>query len=147
MNLIERISSCKKISLDTSVFIYHFEENPRYLKLTQQILNFIASQKINAFCSELIILEILVQPYKKEGNDLIDRYEILLSNFPHLTILPVDRSVLRKAAELRARYHIKSPDAIHLASAINSESEIFIGNDRNLSKVDDVDVIFLDEYL
>ncbi len=147
MSIINHIGHNKKIAIDTSIFIYHFEENPNYVSLTQQILDFIVSHKVSAICSELVLLEILVHPYKNKRNDLVDHYEILLNNFPHLTLQPINRSILRTAAQFRVKYQIKTPDAIHLATAIFNNAEFFIGNDKNLSKVSEIAVINLDQFL
>lgn len=146
MNITDCICHNEKVAMDTAVFIYHFEENPVYIELTQQILDLIVSHKVNAVCSELVLLEILVHPYKNKRNDLVDHYEILLNNFPHLTLQPINRSILRTAAQLRVKYQIKTPDAIHLATAILHNAEVFIGNDKNLSKVSEIKVVNLEQF-
>lgn len=147
MNIGHYLASHKKIALDTSIFIYHFKNNPVYAGLTNEILEAIVSKKINAVCSELIFLELMVLPYKNEREDLVDNYEILLTNFPHLSICPVNRPVLRSAAQLRAQYQIKTPDAIHLATAIYYGSQVFIGNDKSLSKVKEIKIVNLDQFI
>lgn len=147
VNIDHYLTSYKKIALDTSIFIYHFENNPVYVGLTNEILEAIVSRKINAICSELIFLELMVLPYKNEREDLIDNYEILLTNFPHLSICPVIRPILRGAAKLRAKYQVKTPDAIHLATAIYHGSQVFIGNDKDLSKIKEIKILNLDQFI
>jgi predicted nucleic acid-binding protein len=46
-------------------------------------------------------------------------------------------------ARLRARYGLKTPDAIILATAIHSRATGFIGNDLRLSRVTEIDTMVL----
>jgi len=78
-----------------------------------------------------------------EREDLADQYELLLDNFPHLKAHPIKRTVLRTAAQLRGRYRIKTPDAIHLATALESGATVFICNDRGLKAVQEIEFIVL----
>jgi predicted nucleic acid-binding protein len=50
-----------------------------------------------------------------------------------------------RAAELRARYRIKLPDAIQLAAAISEGWEAFLTNDRRLAQVVEIRVLVLDD--
>ena len=40
-------------------------------------------------------------------------------------------------------YNLKTPDAIHLATALDFNAEQFITNDKTLQKVTDINVIVL----
>jgi predicted nucleic acid-binding protein len=49
------------------------------------------------------------------------------------------------AAKLRAEYNLKTPDAIHAASALSSGASCIICNDQIFSRVKDIDCVVLDE--
>jgi predicted nucleic acid-binding protein len=53
-------------------------------------------------------------------------------------ILPLSRDVLEKATELRAMYHFKTPDAIHLATAIINQCDVFLTNDKKLRRCQEI---------
>ena len=61
--------------------------------------------------------------------------------------MPVDLAVADRAMTLRARYHIRVPDALQIATALQSSATAFVTNDLRLKKVEDLDVIVLREYL
>ena len=46
-------------------------------------------------------------------------------------------------ARLRATYRLKTPDSILIATALNSEATGFIGNDADLKRVTELDVLVL----
>ena len=53
----------------------------------------------------------------------------------------VDRIV-----DLRTKYGVKTPDAIHLATAIEHKADVFVTNDRQLKKVKEIVMLYLGDY-
>lgn len=70
-----------------------------------------------------------------------------ISTFPNLTVRYVDNDVCSTAAELRAKYGFKTPDAIFVATAIEEGSEVFITNDIRLKNVDEIKCLIINDYL
>jgi len=62
-------------------------------------------------------------------------------------VMDVNLRVSDIASDMRAKYRIRVPDAIQIASAIVGGSQSFITNDEVLKKVKDVNIILLDEWL
>ena len=71
------------------------------------------------------------------------KYKEILLHSDNLLIVPVSSAIADKAAELRARYGIRTPDAIQIATALQGGSSIFLTNDRNLKKIHEIEVITL----
>lgn len=140
------ISRHKVIAVDTSLFIYHFEENCSYLGLTTLVLDRIQSGKSRGIASELTLHELLVRPLKLELPEVADEYELLLSSFPNLTLSPVTRPVLLKAAELRAVYGFRTPDAIIIATALINRATLLITNDMKWKRLKELTVACLDDF-
>ena len=135
----------KIIGLDTMVFIYHIEDYSEYAVLTEGIFDEVENGHLKAVTSIVTILEILVKP-KKEGNLMaVNYYKDLIMTFPNLQVLNVDINVSDKASDLRAKYGIKTPDAIQIATAIVSGADYFITNDERLKLVSDINVLLLNE--
>jgi predicted nucleic acid-binding protein len=42
--------------------------------------------------------------------------------------------VFRRAAKIRARYNFRTPDALHLAAAVEGACDLFITNDAQLTR-------------
>jgi predicted nucleic acid-binding protein len=141
------IGAHKRVALDTSIWIYHFEARPDYLPLTTKILNAVSRGKCEAIVSELCLLEILVRPLQLGLDDVADEYETLLTHFPYVQLVAMSRSVLLEAAALRAYHRIRTPDAIILATAITSGATRIITNDKRWKKVEEIDVVCLSDLL
>jgi predicted nucleic acid-binding protein len=81
--------------------------------------------------SPLVMLECLVGPFRDENLLLSDRYERLFEQF-HL--VDIDVHAYRRAAELRARHGIRTPDALHVAAAQLGGCRALWTNDTRLAK-------------
>jgi len=136
----------KTILLDTSIWIYHLEQHPRFGGIATKILSALESGEFHGIASELILTELLVRPLKLNRQDIADEYELLLSNFPNLTFIPVDREILLGAATLRAFFKLRTPDAILFSTALKERATAVISNDTSWRKVSGlVSVILLND--
>ena len=142
-----RLSSYQMVGIDTLVFIYHFEGNPRYVPLTTSLFRRIETGGMNAITSVLTLVELLTGPKKLGQDQLAATYERLLSVFPNLSLLPVDHTIARLAADLRTEYGLRTPDALHIATAMQSGAQAFITNDRSMRKVSHLEIVMLDDYV
>lgn len=134
------------IYIDTSVVIYTVEGNPDYYSLLQPLWLKFQTGELEIISSELILMETLVVPLRNANNALIADYEQLLLS-SEMRLIPVSQSVLRQAATLRATTNIKTPDAIHAATALSVNCTQFITNDKGFRNVSGLPVVVLSEVL
>jgi predicted nucleic acid-binding protein len=132
-----------KIALDTNLFIYVFEQHPEYGEKAKAILEHIENGFVSAVASSVSLTEILIKPIRDGNLTLEKQYKLLFSHFPNLTILPIDNVVAERAAYLRGRYNIKTPDALILATALVTNADLFITNDQQLETVKEIKCISL----
>jgi predicted nucleic acid-binding protein len=64
-----------------------------------------------------------------------------------MRLLPIAQVVLREAARLRATTKLKTPDALHLATAQGVSCALFITNDGDFRGVAGVPLVILDDLL
>jgi len=118
-----------RVYLDTQALIYTVERHPAYGVLLEPLWLAARSQGIEVVSSELLILETLVGPLKSGNPQLLATYEHALFG-TELRLFPITQVVLRKAADLRACLPgLRTPDAIHAATALVSDTVLFITND------------------
>jgi len=133
------------VALDTQIWIYHFEGSTIYGRSADAVLEAVSAGHVAAVASELVLLELLVAPLKKGPQDVADEIEMTLVHFPHLQLAPVTRAVLVRAAEMRAHYGLRTPDAIMIATAIESGATLAVTNDDAWRKVKEIEVVLLSE--
>ncbi len=133
--------------MDTAVFIYFIEEDPTFLPLVEGIFVAIDSGSLLAVTSTLTLLETLVVPIRAGNQRLADRYEVLLSQSRGLYLVDLDRTLLRRAAEVRAVSSLQTPDALQVASALQAGCTAFVTNDRQIPPVAGLRVLQIRDYL
>ena len=146
--LTDRLSTGQLIGLDTSIFIYHLEAHPTYSLLTHEIFTGIETGQWSAATSVITLMELTVQPWKLNRQDVARRYEALLAHFPNLRLQDIDRDIARRAAQLRARFNIRPADALQAATCLIHSASPFITNDIRLSHLETVlDVLILKDFI
>ncbi len=145
MKFDDLFSNIDKVAFDTAPIIYFVEKNVQFFDKILHIIRFVDNTSLDGIASVLLLTEVLTYPQKLNNQQLITQYETILSNNRSLTLLPVSRSIARYAATLRANYNIRTPDAIHLATAIEHKADIFLTNDIQLKRITEVSVIILDD--
>src|SRR5262249_6179725 len=81
--------------------------------------------------SRLSRLESRCKPLRQGDARLLALYDAFFSGV-EVVLLEIDAAVVEKATKLRAQFNFKTPDAIHLASAILVGASAFLTADRNL---------------
>ncbi len=143
----QTLSRLSKIALDSSCFIYQIEENQKYVELTKAIFEELLPQnKLKAFASTLIITEILTKPYHHNRQDLVHDYKDLILNLPNFSTFAPEERICDDAALIRAKYNFRTPDAIHLATAIVEGATVIVGNDKKWKKVKEIKTIVLEDF-
>jgi predicted nucleic acid-binding protein len=140
------IPPAAKVYADTSVFIYTVEANSIYYNLLQPLWARFQGRTIELVTSELSLMETLVVPLRDSNVDLVNTYDqVLLS--PPLRLLPISQLILRDAANVRATTRLKTPDAIHAATALREGCTLFLTNDAQFRTISNLPVTVLQEVL
>ena len=124
------IGDGKTVLLDTVALIYFLEAHERYGPVAETILRRIEQGKLLGVISSLVFAELLVPLYragdKAAASGLVSR----LSGFANLTIHELDARTSAIAARLRAEHGLRTPDAIHAATALTAGADGILTNDR-----------------
>jgi predicted nucleic acid-binding protein len=125
------------------IFVYQFEDHPRFADLTHEVFDTLQHKKTKAIASVLVVGEVLAGVKKARDEEMIARYRGLFLTLPNLTLLDADWAVMEQMSELRAKYGISTPDAIHLGTALAYGAEAFITNDARLESLTEINVLVL----
>jgi predicted nucleic acid-binding protein len=97
--------------------------------------------------SVLTLMEVAIKPLRLGRPEIADAYAALLEDIPNLAIVPLDTRSARIGAELRAEYGLRTPDALHIAACLAHGAQAFVTNDRRLRRVNEIEVVVLDDFL
>lgn len=123
------------VYFDTNVIIYAFEPGHTGQRIFENVFQLVDDASVQGATSELTLAEVLALPYRLGADDMVARYESLLSSESPLQVVPIDRDILRGAARLRANSSVKLADAIHLATAMYLECDFFFTQDAPLGQI------------
>jgi predicted nucleic acid-binding protein len=81
--------------------------------------------------SELVRLETRLLPIRQQNTLSLQSFNRF---FTLCEIIDLNRAVFERATTLRAEQNLKTPDALHLAAAIEAKCDEFWTNDKHLVK-------------
>jgi predicted nucleic acid-binding protein len=136
-----------RVCIDTAPIIYFIEKNPKYLGVLKPVFLEIDTGGIEAITSTLTLLEVLVHPFRTKNDILAEKYRDILLYSGGLTTFEIFHEVSEMSSKLRAKYSIRTPDAIQIAVGLIYRASKFLTNDSALKKVSDIDVLVLDDFL
>ena len=132
--------------MDANPVIYTVEKHPVYGPLLQPLWQAARARAIEVVSSELVLMETLVGPFKSSDTSLEAAYEQALLG-TDLRLLPVTQPILREAARLRATTRLRTPDALHAATARQAGCVLFVTNDLGFRGVAGLPLVILDDLL
>ena len=145
MNVSDALAGVSKVYFDAAPLVYYVEENPAYVKQMDAIIEQIEQTAVEAFSSVILLPEVLMLPTRLGKTQLVKAYREILFNSQHFQLVAVSLQIGERATGLRAQYNLRTPDAIHMATALETGCEVFLTNDNGLKRVSEIQVLILDD--
>ncbi len=127
------IPNGSKVLLDTVALIYFLEANERYSKMAEKIFGRIESGELQGVLANLVFAELLVPLYRSGDPQAVAGLVNRILNFRNLEVVTLTTEISIEAARLRAKYSLRTPDAIHAATAIITQASGILTNDKRLA--------------
>lgn len=137
----------RRIALDTSVFIYQLEANPRYVSFTDPIFAWLERPGHHGVTSTVTMTELLVQPYRDSDQQRVDEFYGLLSAFPNLDWIAPSLQIADIAARIRGVHRLRTPDALEAATAVHAQATGLVTNDTVFERVKEFETLVLDHLI
>jgi predicted nucleic acid-binding protein len=78
-----------------------------------------------------------VKPVRLRDAPLVARYDAFFGK-DDLELIDLERNIVDRATALRTQLGISTPDALHMASALEHHAEVFLTGDADLSRCHDI---------
>jgi len=120
-----------RVYWDTMLFIYWLEDHPEYARRVDAIHSRMKQRHDQLITGAFTFGEVLAGAYRKGTPQLADEMRSLLRNAVG-EVVPFTVETADRYARIRGALGIAPADAIHLASAAQANTDLFLTNDKRL---------------
>lgn len=113
------------------LFIYWLEDNPQYAKRVDAIHSRMRARGDQLITGAFTFGEVLTGAYRKGDAQVADKTRLLLQQLV-AEVVPFTTDTANRYAQIRGTSSIPPADAIHLASAAQARTDLFLTNDKKL---------------
>jgi len=115
--------------------------------VVQVVIDKLIAGEIEAVISPVTLAECMVQPIQRKDIKLQEDFvDFLLAGEP-IFMVDTDTKIGYQAAYLRAKYSLKIPDALQVATAIRSGCEALLTNDDQFRRVSELRVLMVEDFV
>ncbi len=127
------------VLVDTAPWIYLLQDHPEFARRFEGLFAAAEEGRVELALSTITLAEVLTGPYKAGEVTLAKRYEKALKSYQ---IVPFSEAMAIQAAQLRAQYGLKLPDAAQLATALDMGAAALVTHDRDFSAVQGLPILY-----
>lgn len=120
-----------RVYWDTMLFIYWLEDHPQFAKRVDAIHSRMEERHDQLITGAFTFGEILAGAYRKGTPKLADESKRVLRSVVE-EVIPFTIETADRYAQIRRSLGIAPADAIHLASAAEAGTDLFLTNDKRL---------------
>ena len=131
MGLTDELKGCR-VYFDSNILIYllsGFQELENQITVIRKGL---ASGVFKAVASDLALTEILPPLAGRNDGDGIGKVLSMLDESGAFQMVPASRDVFIQAGFVGNRFGMKTPDALHVAFALEGRCDVFLTNDKGM---------------
>ena len=134
------------VYLDANGFIYSVERVEPYRTLLEPMWQQARAGEFDVASSDITVLETLVKPLR-EGDEVVEMLLRSMFDAQEVSLIPATRELWEDAARIRADTGLKTPDALHAATALRAGCALFVTNDTDFRRVEGLPIVVLDDLI
>jgi len=129
-----------RLYIDACCIIYAIEGLPQFKEPVLKRLIEVESHSDGALITSLLSrLECRTKPLRDKQQEILSFYDGFFARKP-LVLAEISAQIIDRATDLRAAHGFKTPDSIHLATAIEEKADVFLTGDRLLARCPTIQV-------
>jgi predicted nucleic acid-binding protein len=127
------------VYLDSNIVIYLIEQPAQFGPRASARIAKLAAAGDRLVVSDLTRLECRGNAVASGDQATLAQYDAFFSQAVE-RVMPLTTAVVDRATIIRGQYRFKTPDAVHLAAAVEAGCQVFLTNDFRLSAFPDLTV-------
>jgi predicted nucleic acid-binding protein len=131
------------VYVDSAPLIYFFEKKEGFFQQLNEFFKVCEKGEITLITSALTVSEVLTYPILIKKTKLIKEYENFFETSNSIRVFDIGIPEAKLSAELRALHNLKTPDALHVATAMECSATHFLTNDFKLKKIPSIEIVTL----
>lgn len=120
-----------RVYWDSMLFIYWLEDHPKYAKQVDAIHSRMKQRQDRLITGAFTFGEVLAGAYKMRKRELVNDFRGLLQGIV-AEVVPFTLETADHYSRIRGELNVTPADAIHLASAAQAGTDLFLTNDKTL---------------
>lgn len=124
-----------RITVDSAPIIYMLEDHVEFAPRYAPIFERAEAGNYELVISTVTLAEILTGPLRAGDEELADRYRSALTSPPNWHAVDLSPAIAHRAARIRARSRLRLPDAVQMATALETSSIAFVTHHRDFSSL------------
>lgn len=146
MGLTDVISG-RRVCLDTNILVYLLEGSSTLERPLADLRAVLRQRAARFFVSSLALTEVLPPLVAKGDRAAVETACDFLTASGFFQIVAADAAVCIEAGLLRGIWRMKTPDAIHMATAIVAECDCMLTNDTGMRGPDRIERVIVSHFV
>lgn len=141
MKVEEALRNVRRLFIDTAPVIYYVEQNPHFQSQVNAIFEQVDAGQVRVVNSPITLSECLIGPMRSGNEQLQSDFQELLVRGAFTEFVTISEAIAVDAARLRATYNLTLTDALQLATAVATQCDAFLTNDKQLKRVSEIEIL------
>lgn len=125
-----------RVTVDSAPIIYFLEGNQHFAPRYERLFGQAEAGSYELVISTVTLAEVLTGPLRTGNEALAERYRRALTARPAWCLTDLTASIAHRAARLRGSFKLRLPDAVQVATALETASIALVTHDRDFSALE-----------
>ena len=125
-----------RLVIDSAPIIYILEDHPGFASRFAPVFERAEAGDYELVVTTITLAEVLTGPLRHGNESLAEEYRNTLSSLPPWRVVDLTPDIAHRAARIRGRTGLRLPDAVQVATAIETASAGLVTHDRDFSVLD-----------
>ena len=125
-----------RVTVDSAPIIYFLEGHPHFAARFAPLFEGAEAGNYELVIATVTLAEVLTGPLRTGDEVLAQRYRLALTARPAWCLTDLTASIAHRAARLRGAFKLRLPDAVQVATALETASIALVTHDRDFAALE-----------